>query len=122
MNRRDLRRLLAVAFLFVFFAEWGSHSLAFAHSCSSEGRPSAHAEHAEHEDLCKTLIRCSDAPGKDQLVPNFGHDLVPQSVFRDGLQNVDRQFYLRKDPRLRHPLISGLARPSNPPFHPPELS
>ena len=116
-----MRRLMAVAFLAFLLVEWGSHNLAFAHSSTDDGRVASSHE-STHEDLCKTLIRCSDGTRQEQRAPNFGHELLRYGSFLDNLQTLQRSPAPQKDPRLRRPSIRGLSRPEDPPFHPPKLS
>ncbi len=111
---------MAVAFLVVLLAEWGGHSLAFAHADSGEGE-AVHSRQDSHEDLCKTLVRCSDSSRQEQSVPNFGHDVVQRNHFFDPLANA-LHWGASKDPRIGRSGLSDIYRPVSPPFLPPQLS
>lgn len=116
----SFRRFFAAAFLIVLLAEWGSHSVAFTHSYSGELH-AVQCEEGAHEDLCKTLIRCSDGPRQEQPVPASGHDLSQSNPLLDYFAHA-RPFVIHKDPRIPRSRIRGLSRPVDPHFHPPELS
>jgi len=115
----NIRRILAAAFLIFLLAEWGSHSLAFAHSDKGESH-AVHAEEGHHEDLCKTLIQCSDGL-REQLPPTGGHYTAQSNPFLDHFVN-NRRVVSYKDPRIPRSVVSYISRAINPPFHPPELS
>ncbi len=119
ISNGNLRRYLAAAFLIFLLAEWGSHSLAFAHSDKGEGHV-VHAEQGQHEDLCKTLIRCSEGL-REQLPPTAGHYTAQSNPFLDHFAN-DRRGVSYKDPRIPRSNVSGISRALSPPFHPPEVS
>lgn len=118
-SRKNLARVFAAAFVFFLLVEWGSHSLAFAHS-QSEGMVAVSAD-GEHEDPCKTLVRCTDGRRQDQKVPNLGHDLSQHNAFLDRLSNSNRLDGIIADPRISRANVHELFRPVSPPFHPPEL-
>lgn len=118
--KKGLRRVLAVAFLALLLVEWGSHNLAFAHAYSDDGA-AVQSQDNGHEDPCKTLIQCSDGTRPDQSAPKFAH-LLQYGAFGDGLFPVRRWIDLHKDPRLRRRPLHPLVRPSDPLFHPPEIS
>lgn len=121
MSKRNLRWFMAAVFIVVLFAEWGSHGLAFAHSFSGE-EAAVHSQHEAHEDLCETLIRCSDSSRQEQPVPTFGHDVTQRNHFLDRLTSSRHWDERDKDERIRRSRISDLSRPVSPPFYPPELS
>lgn len=121
MRMRSLRWFMAAVFLVVLFAEWGSHGLAFAHSFSGEGQV-VHSQHDQHEDLCKTLIRCSETSRQEQQAPSFGHEVIQRNNFVESLTSSRHWDETYKDPQIRRARISELSRPIIPPFHPPELS
>lgn len=114
------RRFIAAAFLIFLLAEWGSHSVAFAHSISGEGH-SIQCEENGHDDLCETLIRCGDGPRQEQMVPNPGHDVTQRNPFFD-LFDPDLLFAIHKDPRIPRTRVGELSRPVSPPFQPPQNS
>ena len=119
--KKGLRRVFAVAFLAFLLVEWGSHNLAFAHASSDDGR-AVQSQDGGHEDPCKTLIRCSDGPGRNQPVLKLSHDILQYSNFFDNLLSTPRWSDLHKDPRLRRGPVLALFRPSDPLFHPPKVS
>ncbi len=121
MWKRIFRRFIAAAFLVFLLAEWGSHSVAFAHAYEGEG-DAVYSEESGHEDPCKTLIRCSDGPSENRPVPLIGHDLSQHNALFDHHYKTRRRGGTYKDPRIIRSKISGLSRTLNPPFHPPELS
>ena len=118
----NLHRVLAVAFLVVLLAEWGSHSLAFAHSALIAGENAVHIQHGDHDDLCKTLVKCPDGPRKELPSSNGGHDVLPQNPAINRLGDADSTLTLGKDTGSYRPPLRVLSRSVSPPFHPPELS
>jgi hypothetical protein len=105
--------------MILLLAEWGSHGIIYANATSSEGQAISASED-EHEDPCKTLVRCSDGRRQDQ-VPNFAHDGSQHNAIFNGLSSSGRRNGVNDDPRCTRD-ITGLSRPISPPFHPPELS
>jgi hypothetical protein len=112
--------LMAVAFLFVLLVEWGSHSLAFAHSESSRGLVAIDIE-VEHDDPCRSMT-CCERRRSEQPASSFFHDLKPShSVIEIAFENnaVDR---LREAVTIPREDAHPIFRPAEPPIHPPELS
>ena len=121
LTNETRRRLLAAFFLFVFFAEFGSHTLICSNQSSFEQR-SVSVNERGHDDPCKTLVLCRDGQRKDRQLPGFGHDAAQHNAL------FDRSAYLLADSIILSDVIipfsteDGLFRPPDPPFHPPQLS
>ena len=112
-----MHRVVAAAFLLFLLVEWGSHSLAFSHA-ATEGA-SLESSETQHEDPCKTLIRCSD--GKQPYQVTFRPDNQHNGFLDDllGWRPVGR---VMKEPPLVPDPVHSLSRSVNPPFHPPKFS
>lgn len=113
------RRFLAAAFLVFLLAEWGSHGLAFSHTSSPEGT-AIHATETEHDDPCKTMVRCSD--GRQQDPPNLRYDGSQHSGFLGGLFESRFADYFPKPPLIDHDRVGLRPGSVSPPFHPPKFS
>ena len=121
MLKGAVRRFCALAFLFFLLFEWGSHGVAFAHSMAGHSN-SAQSEQEQHEDICKTLIRCSDNRRPEVPTPNGGQHIAQHNAVFDRFLDAGIRFYLQRDPSLQLSNVRALLQPPNPPFHPPELS
>ncbi len=105
-------------FLIFLLVEWGSHSLAFSHS-SFDGGAAIHSSDTDHDDPCKTLIRCTD--GKQLDPPNLRYD-NQHNTFLDGLSELRFVSRVLKPLLVKRERVTSLFRPISPPFHPPEFS
>ncbi len=121
VKKETRRSLLAALFLVVFFAEIGSHGLICSSHTPADGA-SVSATDGGHDDLCKTLIVCSDSKRKDQQLPVFSHDSIQHNAMFDRGTDLDNQFDMRIEPRIPITAAHTLFRPPSPPFHPPKLS
>ena len=81
-----------------------------------------HSQQDDDEDPCKTIMRCSDGPRREQTTPRFGHDSIQYEPFVNQLAMTRRSADQYADPRLRRARIEALFRPPDPLFHPPQLS
>ena len=117
--KTNLRRVVAVAFLVFLIVEWGSHNLAFAHTYSEDGR-AVQSLDSEHEDPCKTMIRCSDGPRQDQNL-KVSHDLLQYNKLFTVSLSPRRRADLNKYPRLRRRTNYPLFRTTEPLFNPPKV-
>ena len=120
-GNKYLRRVVAVAFLVFLLVEWGSHNIAFAHTYSDNGQ-AVQSQDTQHEDPCRTMIRCSDGPRQDQTLQKLSHNVLPYNNFVIGSLNPRRWADLHKDPRLSRLGVYPLFRPPDPLFHPPKIS
>lgn len=109
-------------FLVVMLVEWGSHSLAFAHSGSSRGMIAINAPEPEHDDPCRTLTTCCERSNNGGTVVSPAHHLPTYNSYVELNEPV---------PALTRALIFSLParedaqrifRPKDPLLHPPELS
>ena len=117
--RRVFQRLLAAAFLIFLLVEWGSHSLAFSHTGSTEGT-AVHYNENEHDDPCKTLIRCPD--GNRQDAPNVRSDGNQHTAFPSTLLRLHGVAGLLEATTIERGKVPLLRPNVRPPFHPPEFS
>lgn len=112
---------MAAVFLFVFFAEFGSHTLICSNRSSDE-MSSVSANEKGHEDPCKTLVLCSDGSRKDRQLPAFGHDAAQHNALFDRSAYLLADSVVTRDVTIPFSTEDGLFRPPDPPFHPPRLS
>lgn len=121
VKKENRRRLLAAAFLFVFLAEMSSHVIICSdRSLNNESFVSANE--AGHDDLCKTMVLCSDGRRKDQQMPNLGHDASQHNALFYRGADFLAQLEFQKDAQSPFSTAHCIFRPPSPPFHPPELS
>ena len=116
--KNALSRILALGFLVLLLAEWGSHAAIYANASSPEGT-AAYSNENGHEDPCKTLVRCSD--GQRQQVLKLSHDVTQHNGFVPRLSDIRQAAVLYVNPLFPRSNLVGLFRPPDPPFHPPEL-
>jgi hypothetical protein len=116
-----VRRLFAVSFLFLMFAEWGSHGIIYANSISSDSR-SISASEGGDEDPCNTLIMCSDGHRRDRQMPSFSHDATPHNALFDRNAGFKNLGLGQKNAKLSVTNVNGIFRPPDPTFHPPNFS
>ncbi len=121
VTRKNIRCIFAVAFVIFLLVEWGSHSLAFAHASPPDGMAAVFTG-GEHEDPCKTLIRCSDGRRQDQQLPNFSHDRSQQNAFFGRFSDLGQVIRPETESEIPFATSHRIFRPIDPPFHPPELS
>jgi len=121
-GKANHRGLLALLFLVILLAEWGSHGV-IHQSTYSQDRPAVSAvDQSDHNDPCRTLAVCSDGQRKDQQSPRFGQHLTQHNGLIDGLMAVGPNINVHDDPVFSFEIAHAIRRPPNPPFHPPELS
>ena len=114
--------VLALMFLFVMLVEWGSHSLAFAHSGSPGGMIAINAPEPEHDDPCRTLTPCCERSSNGSTVLSPSHHVPSYNSYvelYDPIPSWTRDLIVtppaREDARR-------IFRPKDPLLHPPELS
>ncbi len=76
----------------------------------------------DHDDLCKSLVLCSDSGRRDKQVPKLGHDASQHNALFDASSGLLPQIDIHKDPRIPFSNGFGVARPPDPHFHPPQTS
>jgi len=121
MQKKKARAVLAVAFLFVLIAEWGSHSVMCSdglHSAVDTKSISAHQN--GNEDPCRSLILCSDNKQKDQQMPKLGHDATQHNGLLDVFAALRPKLTAIREPQIYATSGDGVFRPPKPPFHPPK--
>ncbi len=121
LTNETRRRLLAALFLFVFFAEFGSHTLICSNQSSNE-KSSFSINERGHDDPCKTLVLCSDGQRKDRQLPSFGHDAAQHNALFDQSAFPQPDTFDLVEVAIPFSTDDGLFRPPDPPFHPPRLS
>jgi len=119
-KRRNLRRVLAVGLLVLLLVEWGSHSVSYEHSSSTDA-PSITA-HGGHGDICNTLILCSSSSRHDQQNQSLGRDPSQHAAPIDLFAAVSSNFLFRLRSQTDFASGEAIFRPPNTPFHPPEIS
>lgn len=109
-------------FLAVMLVEWGSHSLAFAHSGMPSGMVAINAPEPVHDHPCRTMTNCCERGKNGSTVLSPAHHLPSYSSYLELYEPVPsftREFKIT-------PLLSNDARrifrPKDPLLHPPELS
>lgn len=114
--------VLALMFLVVMLVEWGSHSLAFAHSGSTQGMIAINATEPEHDDPCRSLTTCCERSGNGSTVLSPAHHVPSYNSYvglYDPVPSWTRDLIVtapvREDARR-------IFRPKDPLLHPPELS
>ncbi len=119
-KRENVRRLLAIVFMIVLVAEWGSHGMQHSDLGPIEGQAFSAPDH-HHDDPFHKLALCAYSNRHDQQAPSFNdHPQYSGLVDRHDVPRVDSR--LVSDPPLPFHLAHGLFRPVTPPFHPPRLS
>lgn len=98
--------------------EFGSHGLICSGESGSEGR-SVSATEREHEDPCRTLMRCGYDQNNRQA-PKFTHDASQHNALFDGLLDLTAEGRLADPQLLLDHEGFALFRPKDPPFHPPK--
>ena len=109
-------------FLVVMLVEWGSHSLAFAHSGTPGGLIAVNAPEPEHDDPCPTLTTCCERSNNGSTVISPAHHIPSYNSYvelYDPVPSWTRDPFVapadREDARR-------IFRPKDPLLHPPELS
>ena len=115
-----VRRIVAAAFLFFMLLEWGSHTMVHINS-STAGAVAVSAADEHGDDPCRSLVLCSDSRRRDQQVPNIGHDLIPTANLAAASIGITPIAAADGPPSPIH-TASGLSRPPDPHFHPPQLA
>lgn len=115
-----MRLFVAAGFLFFLLAEFGSHAMIHAYPPSNDKRSMSATERG-HDDLCRTLILCSDSRRKDQQMPNLSQDLTHTALL-DLRSDLCPQTSLSDNPTIPNGTGEAIFRSISPPFHPPELS
>ena len=118
-TREHLRLILAAVFAVVLFAEWGSHGVILSHHSNVGGVAASNSERG-HDDPCKTLI-CNDSQRRDQGF-RFSHESSQHNAFFDALAPSNERLDAGSSRLLLHEIVSGISRPPDPEFHPPEIS
>jgi hypothetical protein len=114
--------VLALLFLAVMLVEWGSHSLAFAHSSSPSGMIAVGAPEPEHDDPCRTMADCCQSRKHGGTVMSPSHHLPSFNSFVEMIQFTpaySREFAAELEPAEN---VRRIHRPKDPLLHPPELS
>ena len=120
-SNKALRRILALSFLVLLLAEWGSHAAIYANSSTSEGA-AIYSNENSHEDPCKTLVRCSDGQRQNQHVLKLTHNTSQHNGFVPRLCALGRAGVFHDDGRFAQTNLRALFRPPDPLFHPPEIN
>lgn len=115
-----MRRFVAAGFLVFLLAEFGSHAMIHAYPHSIDERSMSATERG-HDDLCRTLILCSDSRRRDQQMPNLSQDLTHTALL-DLISDLCPQISVSLSPPIPIGTGEAIFRPISPPFHPPELS
>lgn len=118
---RKFRRFIAAAFVVVLVFEWASHGMAYANASLAAGE-AAYSTEADHEDPCKTLVRCHDGRRQDQKTPSTGIDFAQHNALFDRISRIWNTDRVHLDPDLPYPDANALFRPPSSLFHPPEVS
>lgn len=119
---KKLHVILAMGFLFVMLVEWGSHSLAFAHSGYSAGMTSVNAREDKHDDPCRTMTDCCQSRKHGGMVVSPSHHLPSFNSFVETIAFKpanSREIAVEPEPRDD---ARRIHRPKDPLLHPPELS
>jgi hypothetical protein len=114
--------VLAMMFLAVMLVEWGSHSLAFAHSGSPGGMVAINAPEPEHDDPCRSLTTCCERSSNGTTVLSPAHHIPSYNSYvelYDPVPSFSRD--LAVSPTSRED-ARRIFRPKDPLLHPPELS
>ena len=119
---KKLHVLLALMFLAVMLVEWGSHSLAFAHSGMPGGMTAVNASEPEHDDPCRTMTTCCERSTNGSTVLSPVHHLPSYNAYvelYDPVPSWTREGFV--SPPVRED-ARRIFRPKDPLLHPPELS
>ena len=112
--------MFAVFFGALLFAEWGSHGVILSANVDGQGGEMVSANERGHDDPCKTLI-CTDGQRKDQGT-RFSHDSSQHNALFHPPARAYRQLARGIISRPHSSSVSGIFRPPDPAFHPPEVS
>lgn len=114
--------VLAMMFLAVMLVEWGSHSLAFAHSGMQAGMIAVKASGPEHDDPCRTLTTCCERSSNGGMVLSPAHHVPSYNSYvelYDPVPSLSRDLAVIPTSREE---ARRIFRPKDPLLHPPELS
>lgn len=114
--------LIAVLFLVVMLVEWGSHSLAFAHSGWPTGLVAITNPEPHHDDPCRTLTDCCQSRKQGGTVLSPTHHLPSFSSFSELIRFVPAHSSEFLTPTEFTTDVRRIFRPKDPLLHPPELS
>ena len=118
--KNALSRILALGFLVLLLAEWGSHAAIYANASLGEGA-AVYSNESGHEDPCKTIVRCSDGQRQNQQVLKLSHDVTQHNGFIPRLSDLRRAGPSCSDAVFFRTSLRTIFRPPDPPFHPPEV-
>ena len=120
-RKRSVRAFLAAAFLFVLFAEWGSHAVICSDDFQAGGQ-SMSAVQTGHEDPCQTLVLCSDNKQKDRQTPSFSHEASQHNGLVDVFAALTPKLTALDEGSTTFDTTAPIFRPPEPPFNPPKRS
>ena len=110
-------------FLAVMLVEWGSHSLAFAHSGSPTGMVAISSpDETKHDDPCRTMTDCCQSRKHGGTVVSPSHHLPSFNAFVELIAFTpaySRELAVVSQSRDD---VRKIFRPKDPLLHPPEFS
>ena len=112
---------MAVLFLAVMLIEWGSHSLAFAHSGSPGGMIAVSAPEYEHDDPCRTMTACCESRKHGGTVVSPSHHLPSFNAFVELIAFTPAYSRELAAASLSRGDVHRIFRPKDPLLHPPEF-
>jgi hypothetical protein len=114
--------VLALMFLSVMLIEWGSHSLAFAHSGWPTGMVAISTPEPEHDDPCRTMTDCCQSRKHSGTVVSPSHHLPSFNSFVELIGFTPAYSKEFSAPAEFHISARRIFRPKDPLLHPPEFS
>ena len=113
---------LAMLFLAVMLIEWGSHSLAFAHSSWPTGMVAVSSPEPEHDDPCRTLTDCCQSKKHGGTVVSPSHHLPSFNSFVELIRFTPAYSREYAASPVSRDDARRIFRPKDPLLHPPEFS
>lgn len=117
--QKELRPVLATAFLVFLLVEWGSHAAIHIGSRMVD-EPSISANQGTREDPCHSFVHCDDDLHRGRQVPTAGHDLIPNALI-DLRQQIDPPIEVQTNLLIPFVGARGISRPPDPAVRPPEF-
>ena len=120
LKKNNFRHLLAVLFLFLLVAEWGSHAMMCCGDQHTDEFSISSTDYG-HDDPCQTLVICQESRGHDPLM-SHGHEMCQHNGLLDTFKSFHPLVFYTGEPKITFSWADRLFRPPSSPFHPPKLT